>query len=1137
MLDFLKLDKLGGSFASLQRAVSEKNTAVFSLSPGGRAHIAAALPSFVLYVAPDRPQAREMQKKLSAFKKTVLIHEKDDLLLHRRAVSAESVAERISALSEIISGGAEIAVISAEGLLQPFPLKKRFTELIQTVECGREYQREALLKKLASAGYARVETVSAKGEFALRGDIADIYPINSANPIRISFFDELVEEIKEFDAETMISGKRLSRVYLPPVSDILFTAEETASALQKLAAAYLGGRQREIIADLQLRTGFNPSDASFVWLIPFIKNAFDTVFSYLPEGAVVIFDEPKLVADKLKLYFAEHKKRVISLFEANESTEKHLDSLYTPEKLEKEWQNFRLVSFQQIVSVNPLFEPRAVFNIKSRAVTKYYLDRASLISELKVFAANDMRVALCAASAERAKVIAEQIFSDGIFASAENGFSGKSRIIVTDAEIETGFIYPEAGLVVAGTAELIGKRRETTSFRPKKEFIAPKAGDYVVHNVHGIGLCQGTTKLKFDNVIKEFVVLTYRDGDTLYVATDQMSELEKYTGGGTPRLNKLGGKEFSKVKEKIKGSVKKLAFDLLSLYAERASAKGFKYSPDTVWQNEFEDAFEFQETEDQLDAVKKIKEEMEAGKVIDRLICGDVGFGKTEVALRAVFKTIMDGRQAAILAPTTILARQHFNVLSARLEPFGIKAELLSRFQKPAEIEASLKRLASGESLVAVATHRLLSEDVKFKELGLLVLDEEQRFGVSHKEKMKAVSAGVNVLTLTATPIPRTLNMALTGIRDISLLDTPPAGRLPIQTYITEYSEGLLKDALSRELARGGQAFILYNKVETIDAFAHKVRAFLDDEARIIVGHGQLKSEVLEERMAAFYAGEADILVATTIIENGIDLPDANTLIVIDADCFGLAQLYQLRGRVGRSGHLAHAYFTTTPGKVLTDDAVKRLLALMDNTEFGSGFKIAMRDLEIRGAGNILGAEQHGHIEKVGYSMYVKLLEESVRELKGEKIRSESEVEIKIDADTYIRDSYVSDRDKIRIYKEIAEVKSEASRDKLVAEITDIYGPPDRPLLNLIDIALLKNLAGGFGARKITITKSGAGIAFENSVFENADVLNAVANLGGKAVLTSTIPPQLLFDVKNMTAEQKIKTILSFFTSLASAAG
>ena len=568
---------------------------------------------------------------------------------------------------------------------------------------------------------------------------------------------------------------------------------------------------------------------------------------------------------------------------------------------------------------------------------------------------------------------------------------------------------------------------------------------------------------------------------------------------------------------------------MLKLYQEREKQKGYKYSPDTPWQREFEENFEYDLTDDQDRAVREIKDDMEKGRVMDRLVCGDVGYGKTEVSFRAAFKTVMDNKQVAILAPTTILAKQHFNTLNARLQGFGIKTVLLSRLQSDKEIDRSLKEIEDGVVSIVVGTHRILSKDVAFHDLGLLILDEEQRFGVEHKEKLKTVKKDVNVLTLTATPIPRTLNLALSGVRDISLLETPPKNRLPVQNYVVEYSDGLLKDAVMREVSRGGQVFILYNYVETIEAFAEKVRKLVDGKARVMVAHGQMGAGELDKRMTSFYQREADVLIATTIIENGIDLPDANTLFVIDADRFGLSTLYQLRGRVGRSGALAHAYFTTRLNKVLTDDAVKRLTALTEYSDFGSGFKISLRDLEIRGAGTFLGAEQHGHIEKVGYELYSKILKETVEEIKNGGVKKENNVLIKIDVDAYVPEDYVGDGDKIRVYKRSSEVTSVKERDELIAALSDVYGPVSAPLKNLIDIALLKSLAGEYDVEKIVATKKGAAFVFRDAnVFKEQNLLSAVAKLTEDVVLTATVPPQLLFNTKGLAVEQVVEKMINF---------
>lgn len=552
-----------------------------------------------------------------------------------------------------------------------------------------------------------------------------------------------------------------------------------------------------------------------------------------------------------------------------------------------------------------------------------------------------------------------------------------------------------------------------------------------------------------------------------------------------------------------------------------------------MWQKEFEDNFEYEETPDQLKAIADIKQDMETGRIMDRLLVGDVGFGKTEVAFRAMFKTVLDSKQAVLLAPTTILARQHYENLIKRLEPFGIKCGLLTRLQSTKETQDLLDGLKKGTVHMVIATHKVLAKAVEFHDLGLLVLDEEQRFGVDHKEKLKEKYPLVNVLTLSATPIPRTLNMSLTGVRDISMLETAPRGRLPVQTYVVGYSDALCVDAITRELARGGQTLILLNNVEALDPYASKLRSLCPD-ARIITAHGQMLPGQLEERMSAFYDKEFDVLVATTIIENGIDLPDANTLIVIDSGRFGLSQLYQLRGRVGRRGALAHAYFTVPENGALTDTAQKRLNTLLENTDIGSGFKVALADLSIRGAGNLLGAEQSGHIEKVGYEMYLELLDEAVQEVKtGVKKQEIKDVEMKVDAAAFINDSYISGRDKLRVYKQISKVASVSARDSLVKELEQVYGPVDLPLENLINVALLKNLASNYGVSKIIINRNGAGANFYDAdVFKNESLMNAVAKNSGSVVLTTTIPPSMIFEVNKLTAEQKLARLIDFFANI-----
>lgn len=1131
MKDYLQLTELGGDFEKLYSAVrGGKPTTAFSLTQGAKIHISSYLNRFVLYVTADRLAAQSAYDKFKGYldDRVVFIADKDDVLINRAAYSEGNTGKRIEALSKIAMKKADVAVIPAEAVAQYFPNVKKFKEgHIQLIK-EQEYPPEKLAEKLAVYGYSRQEAADARGTFAVRGDIFDVYPLSFEQPVRINFFGDYIESIKYFDAETSVSTKEADSVILPPSTDILLTEEEAHNIIGRLKKQYAQGHINDVIDDVIGKLELNPCDNTLVWALPFIGDK-SVIFDYIPREAVIVFDEPKLLNDKLELIEKEHRSRVKSLAESGEVTAAHCNSILKKGDIVAYASIFKRLGFQQLTSLNPLFNAAAQFSFRCKQLTKYYLDNAALYADLKSFNLSGYKVVLCCGDADRARTVSKELKSNDLFVEAAEDFK-KSAMIASTMNIRAGFVYHTAKLAVIGTEELFGRlQRKTNVYHSKKIFKQLNAGDFVVHEVHGIGLCEGTEQIEAAGITKDYVVLRYRDGDRLYVPIDQMDLLTKFSGGETPRLNKIGGKEFEKSKEKAKASVKKLAIDLLQLYTEREKQKGFKYAKDTVWQREFEENFEYELTDDQERAVDDIKKDMENGKVMDRLICGDVGYGKTEVAFRAIFKTLMDNKQAVILAPTTILAKQHFNTLCARLNGFGIKVALLSRLQSENDIKIMLKGIEDGTVSVVVGTHRVLSKDVVFHDLGLLVLDEEQRFGVEHKEKLKGIKKNVNVLTLTATPIPRTLNLALSGIRDISLLETPPKNRLPVQNYVVEYSDGLMRDAILREVGRQGQVFVLYNYVETIDDFAEKIRTLVGDGARVMVAHGQMPSAVLDQKMTAFYQHEADVLVSTTIIENGIDLPDANTLFVYDADKFGLSQLYQLRGRVGRSGALAHAYFTTRLNKVLSETAVKRLTALTEYAEFGSGFKISMRDLEIRGAGSFLGAEQHGHIEKVGYELYSKMLSDTVNEIKTGFTKPLTDVEMKIDIDAYITENYVSRGDKIKIYKKISEVDSLAARDDLIETLTDIYGAPDKPLVNLIDIALLKSLSSRFDVIKVVINKKGAAFVFNNAdVFRHQGLLGAVTKNPEEVVLTATVPPQLLFNAKNLSAAGIIRKMIDF---------
>lgn len=1115
-----------------KRLTDEKLSAVSVLRvcEGAKVHIISQIPTKKLVVCSDSLGAKSLFRKLKGWGiKVDYLPYRDDVLIARKSFSSQNVRERTCTLSDMACGDFDVVVTSADSLLQLFPKKELVKEFSVTVAKEDLISPQALADRLALAGYKRQTMIADAGDFAVRGDIVDVYSTNGT-AYRINFFDELVEDIKVIDVETMLSSNDVESVRFAPASDVILSEKDYDDAREKLDFY----RDVKYAAEAKERLSVGACDPSLVWALPFMQGAIAPIFDYLDKTDVIVFDEPKVVCDKLQILIKEFDGRIKNLLDGGEILACHKDVYITLSEIRRRLMFVRKLSFCALSLNNQLFEPKYIIEPKTKPVTKYYLDPQTIVQDLRTFVLNGTKTLLACGSKERAKSVIESLRENDVYATYSEDGNDDGTILATPMAVETGFIYPAQKVCLVGVSECIGKHRSEDGLsRSKEQALAPVAGDYVVHRIHGVGLCEGTTILKTGDFEKEYIVLKYKDGDTLYVATDQMNNLQKFIGEESPALNKLGGKEFEREKEKVRKSVRKLAVNLVELYAKREKQRGFKYSPDTVWQKEFEDNFEYEETPDQLKAIADIKQDMETGRIMDRLLVGDVGFGKTEVAFRAMFKTVLDSKQAVLLAPTTILARQHYENLIKKLEPFGIKCGLLTRLQSTKETQDLLDGLKKGTVHMVIATHKVLAKAVEFHDLGLLVLDEEQRFGVDHKEKLKEKYPLVNVLTLSATPIPRTLNMSLTGVRDISMLETAPRGRLPVQTYVVGYSDALCVDAITRELARGGQTLILLNNVEALDPYASKLRSLCPD-ARIITAHGQMLPGQLEERMSAFYDKEFDVLVATTIIENGIDLPDANTLIVIDSGRFGLSQLYQLRGRVGRRGALAHAYFTVPENGALTDTAQKRLNTLLENTDIGSGFKVALADLSIRGAGNLLGAEQSGHIEKVGYEMYLELLDEAVQEVKtGVKKQEIKDVEMKVDAAAFINDSYISGRDKLRVYKQISKVASVSARDSLVKELEQVYGPVDLPLENLINVALLKNLASNYGVSKIIINRNGAGANFYDAdVFKNESLMNAVAKNSGSVVLTTTIPPSMIFEVNKLTAEQKLARLIDFFANI-----
>ncbi len=1071
---FFSFENLKGEYPTLEAELRRGTpTAVFGVSDPLKYMFAGLVQTPLVYVTADAVSARKAAENIAAIsgKKTEILAAKDEVLLYRKALSKDALFRRLSGIYALQTG-CEVVVAEIDALAQLFPK----TLPVITFTEGEELDFLSLPARLTQMGYTRAFEVESKGAFALRGDILDIYPVNADNPVRIDFFGDTVEKIKPYDFTT---GDRLPNVQSTTVlaaTDVIVTERDKEKIQEALREGLKIFRTSEAytrakgIADEILAT--EQIDSSFV--LPLLENSTD-FFSVLPENALLVFDEGKALWDKFNALYKEHEERFNRLHTGGEAFDFTLRQYADKDAFLDNVQRVRRLALQTFTGNPFFFEPLKIFNFSATPTTRYLNGFPALLTDIKNWLRGGYRVMLFCGEENRAVKMTENLAEEYVSTSKlTDELSTLKGVCVLEGKLEKGMVLHDSKTAILGVGDLYAKAPDNRRIRRKRGdmFSAPEVGDFVVHETHGIGKVLGTKKIETTDGTKEYIALAYKDGDTLYVPAECMDTLSKYVGDANPALSRIGGADFERVKARVKASLKKLAFDLKKLYADRAENKGYPFPANEAFMREFEDSFEYQPTPDQAASIEEIKADMTSEKVMDRLLCGDVGFGKTEVAFRAIYLCVLAGKQAALMCPSTVLCRQHFHTAEQRFAAFGLRIASLNRFNTPKETAKILQGLADGTIDFVVGTHRMLSSDVKFKNLGLLVLDEEQRFGVEHKEKIKHLRKDIDCLTMTATPIPRTLHMSLSGIRDISTIHTPPHERLPVQTYVVEETETLIRDACIRELSRGGQVFILYNKVESIFTFAATIKRILP-EATVSVAHGRMDKTQLENAVLDFYGGKSDILVTTTIIENGVDLPNANTIIVIDSDKLGISQLYQLKGRVGRGARLAHAYFTFKPERVMTANAAERLKAIMEFTELGSGYKLAMRDLEIRGAGNVLGAEQHGHMDKVGYELYAKLLKE---ELTGESSQS---AELDIRANAYISEKYIeSSAGRLDSYKQIAEISSIADYKRVYASLRDTYGPLPRAVENLMVIAVLKSYAAKFSVKKITVANGVGALEF-----------------------------------------------------------
>lgn len=1007
----------------------EKNQGILEISgcmESQKAHIIYGLSGLFPYrliLAEDERRAKEIYEDYRFYDRNVQYYPAKDLLFFQADIHGNLlIRQRMQVVKALLEQKELTVVTSVDGCMDYLMPLEEIKERLLHFRNDSELNLEELTHTLVSLGYERVGQVEMPGQFSVRGGILDLYPLTEENPWRIELWGDEIDSIRTFDAQSQRSLENLEEITIYPA------AEQTG------------------------------------------KKALVSFLDYFPKNQSLIFlDEPNRLLENARAVEEEFIQSCRNREEKGSRTLSE-DWICQVDALCRAWNRRNCVSVSALEPRQEGWKVTEKFYLTVKSINAYNSSFELLVKELKQYKKQGYQIALLSGSRTRAERLAKDLSEEGLNAFYSQDYDRQiqpGEIMVVYGHVKKGFEYPLIKFAVISESDIFGqeqkKKKKKKNYNGKRiqDFSELSIGDFVVHEKHGLGIYKGIEKVEVDKIVKDYIKIEYRGGSNLYILATQLDALQKYAGAEAakpPKLNKLGGQEWNKTKSRVRGAVRNIAKELVELYAVRQEKEGFVCGPDTVWQREFEEMFPYEETEDQLSAIEDTKRDMESTKIMDRLVCGDVGYGKTEVALRAAFKAVQESRQVVYLVPTTILAQQHYNTFVQRMKDFPVRVELLCRFRTPAQQKKAIEGLKKGQVDIVIGTHRVLSKDVEFKNLGLLIIDEEQRFGVVHKEKIKQLKKDVDVLTLTATPIPRTLHMSLIGIRDMSVLEEPPMDRIPIQTYVMEYDEETVREAINRELRRGGQAYYVYNRVNDIAEVALRISKLVPD-ARVDFAHGQMSERELERVMYGFINGEIDVLVSTTIIETGLDISNVNTMIIHDSDRYGLSQLYQLRGRVGRSNRTAYAFLMYRQNMVLRETAEKRLTAMREYTDLGSGFKIAMRDLELRGAGNLLGAEQHGHMNAVGYDLYCKMLSEAVKEAKGIHTMEDFETTIDLNMDAFIPDSYISNEfQKLDTYKRIAGIESQQDYDDMLEELLDRFGEMPRAVLNLLAIAKLKAL-------------------------------------------------------------------------------
>ena len=1118
--------------------------AAFSgLSPVLRAYVAAGVRretgrSVVLLCA-DEGEAERLGRDLRALTgEEVRTLTAREFTFHQAAVvSRQYEHRRLAAFRALLDGESPLTVVTVEALLQRTIPKEQLARASRTIRLGESYDLDELTGMLAAAGYVRSEQVEGVGQFALRGGILDVFSPAGDRPVRVEFFGDEADSMGFFDVNTQRRTENCEETVLLPAAEVL--PQLAPGGLSGLVERMEGliarvrrrrGEESDLLRNLEedmerLKNGtaFPAVDRYLALIYPEMATAAD----YLPEDAVVLFSESPRVAERGKHYLWQLGEDVDALLENGTLAGEGARFTRSLEELWARLSDWPTAYLDSFTAGQYPEKPRTLLNLLAKQLPSYGTSLETAVSDLAHYLDEGYRAVVLVSSQQRADNLQTLLREQGLRPAVDyalHALPEPGKAVIAVGGLSAGLEFPEGRFAILTeglSAPPKKKKSKAVTNRAKLGSYADLSpGDLVVHEHHGVGRFQEMVKMQVDGVEKDYLKIAYAGADVLYVPATQLDLVSKYIGGGEDaqekkKLSKLGGADWEKAKTRAKKAVRDLAKGLIQLYAQRERQPGYAFSPDSEWMREFEDQFEYAETDDQLRCIEEIKRDMEQARPMDRLLCGDVGYGKTEVAFRAIMKCVLDGKQAAILVPTTVLARQHFLSAKQRFARYPVEIDVVSRFRTSAQMKETLRRVEQGGVDLLIGTHRLFQKDVKFKDLGLLVIDEEQRFGVAHKERLKELSKQVDVLTLSATPIPRTLNMALSGIRDMSTLEEPPMDRQPVQTYVLEHDWGVLSDAMRRELERGGQVYYLHNRVETITRTAARIKEMLGGEVNVGVAHGKMTQEELNDVMKRMSDGEVDILVCTTIIETGIDIANANTLIIEDADHMGLAQLHQIRGRVGRSSRRAYAYLTFRRGKVLSEVASKRLSAIREFAEFGSGFKIAMRDLEIRGAGNVLGPEQSGFMLSVGYDLYLKLLEEAVLEERGEPIPQNTECSADLTVAASIPDRYIpSPEQRMDLYRRIAAIRSEEDADDLTDELIDRYGDPPRTVNNLIAVALMRADAARCGI--LEINQKGTNLNFFLRDFrpEPVSVLCAERKYQGRLVVAPGDRPCITLRLK-----------------------